>query len=407
VKGINKFKRNSQRRKGNRMNTSALLVISYSLIAGVVGIGTVSADQTTLGGQSLASVWEPASESTVLRNNLPDLGESPKILAQATGEQSPSAAAEPQSAKCLEFAQDLNADLGEVLRAGCQPTLGQMKKLMDNPVGNVAMFMNQFDYIQMENPTADRTSYQSVYTGILQFPKSINEDWNLINRVVFTVPSLPFDQDKIDEGFGSTLGTILPPSDSGPLPIDLFEGRTTDFGDMFYVGFFSPKKGIKHTGGGTSVWGVGLDLAFPTAQEDILGTGKYSGGPSALYAYLGPKWVFAGLLQHYKSFAGDADRADVNLTNIQYFHYYALNPTTSIGAGPTITANWEQDSDNRWTVPIGMGINKTINIGKVPVRFGAEVHYSAIRPDDIVGSKWTFRLTMIPAVPAALFKWMQ
>ena len=76
MKGINKFKRNSQRRKGNRMNTSALLVISYSLIAGVVGIGTVSADQTTLGGQSLASVWEPASESTVLRNNLPDLGES-------------------------------------------------------------------------------------------------------------------------------------------------------------------------------------------------------------------------------------------------------------------------------------------------------------------------------------------
>jgi hypothetical protein len=348
----------------------------------------------------------------VFRDNLPDLGESPQLLAQTTDTQPASAAAEPPSAKCLEFAQDLNADLGEVLRAGCQPTTAQMKKLMDNPVGNVAMFLNQFDYIQMENPTADRTSHQANYTGILQFPKSINEDWNLISRVVFTVPSLPFDQNKIDEAVlsspvGSSQGTILPPSAFGGLPIDLFAGRTTGFGDMFYVGFFSPKKGIKHTGGATSVWGVGADIAAPTAQEDVLGTGKWSAGPSALYAYLGPKWVLAGLLQHYKSFAGDDKRADVNLTNIQYFHYYALNPTTSIGAGPTITANWEQDSDNRWTVPVGIGINKTINIGKLPVRFGAEVHYSAIRPDDIVGSKWTYRFTVIPAVPAALFKWMQ
>jgi len=394
------------------MNARALSLISYSLIAGALSVGTVSADQTTLGGKSLASAWEPASESAVYRNNLPYLGESPQLLAQTTDAQPASAAAEPPSAKCLEFAQDLNADIGEVLRAGCQPSTGQMKKLMDNPVGNVAMFLNQFDYIQMENPTADRTSYQSNYTGILQFPKSISEDWNLISRVVFTVPSVPFDQNKIDEFFedtpvGSSQGTILPPPDSGGLPIDLFEGRTTGFGDMFYVGFFSPKKGIKHTGGATSVWGLGADLAAPTAQEDVLGTGKWSAGPSALYAYLGPKWVLAGLLQHYKSFAGDDKRADVNLTNIQYFHYYALNPTTSIGAGPTITANWEQDSDNRWTVPIAMGFNKTINIGKLPVRFGAEVHYSAIRPDDIVGAKWTFRFTAIPAVPAALFKWMQ
>ena len=336
---------------------------------------------------------------------------SPQLLAQATDAQPASSAAEP-SAKCIEFAQDLNADIGEVLRAGCQPNAGQMKKLMDNPVGNVAMFLNQIDYIQMENPTADRTSHQTNYTGILQFPKSINEDWNLISRVVFTVPSLPFDQNKIDEFFenspiGSSQGSILPPPESGGLPIDLFPGRTTGFGDMFYVGFFSPKKGIKHTGGATSVWGVGADIAAPTAQEGVLGTGKWSTGPAALYAYLGPKWVLAGLLQHYKSFAGDDARADVNLTNIQYFHYYALNPTTSIGAGPTITANWKQNSDNRWTVPLGIGINKTINIGKLPVRFGAEMHYSAIRPDDIVGSKWTYRFTVIPAVPAALFSWMQ
>jgi hypothetical protein len=403
----------TQKRKQEMLTLSTSSLIFCSLIAGALSIGTVSAAQTTPRDNSLTSAWELASESIVLGNNHTDPGEPTTLVAQASSEESQAAAAaEPPSAKCLEFAHDINADLGEVLKANCKPTLGQMKKLMDNPVGNVAMFINQIDYTQMENPNGDRTSYMTNYTGIAQFPKSISEDWNLINRVVFTVPSMPIDQGKVDAdgGYGTSQGTVLPPTDPGLaslLPIDLFEGRTTGFGDMYYVGFFSPKAPINHDGGGKSVWGLGFDVAFPTASEDILGTGKWSGGPSALYAYLGPKWTLAGLMQHYNSFAGDDDRDNVNLTSIQYFYYYALNPTTSIGAGPTINVNWEQNSDNRWTVPVGIGLNKTINMGKVPVRFALEAQYTTIKPDDIVGSNWNIRFSMIPAVPAALFDWMQ
>jgi hypothetical protein len=89
------------------------------------------------------------------------------------------------------------------------------------------------------------------------------------------------------------------------------------------------------------------------------------------------------------------------MTNIQYFWYYSINPTMSIGAGPNIIANWEADSSDRWTVPVGIGINKTVNFGKLPVRFGLEFHYSVIRPDTL-GSEWDVRFYMIPAVPAAL-----
>jgi len=31
------------------------------------------------------------------------------------------------------------------MRAGCESTLGQMSKLMDNPIGNVAMWFHQVD----------------------------------------------------------------------------------------------------------------------------------------------------------------------------------------------------------------------------------------------------------------------
>jgi hypothetical protein len=55
---------------------------------------------------------------------------------------------------------------------------------------------------------------------------------------------------------------------------------------------------------------------------------------------------------------------------------------------------------------VGLGINRTFQFGKVPVRIGFEAHYSAIMPDDIPGSRWDLRFFIIPAAPSALFKWM-
>ena len=58
-------------------------------------------------------------------------------------------------------------------------------------------------------------------------------------------------------------------------------------------------------------------------------------------------------------------------------------------------------------MPVGIGINTTVNLGKVPVRFGLEFHKSVIKPDDVPGSDYDVRFYVIPAVPSALFKWMQ
>jgi hypothetical protein len=335
---------------------------------------------------------------------LPDFG-TPLHVAQAPAESTDEKAS--MSRECEAFALDPGADVGDVMRAGCEPTLAQMSALMDNPLGNVAMLFTQFDWTRMENQDNGETANKGNYMGIAQFPKGLGKDWNLINRIVWNVPSMPLDQDKIDDFGTGPGGGFLPPAGSPPTPIDLFDGRTTGFGDMYYVGLFSPKKPIELDNGAKVVWGLGFDLGLPTASDDLLGTGKWTAGPSALGVYLGPKWKLGALAQQYWDFAGDDDRDDVNLTNLQYFWYYSLNSTTSIGAAPNIIANWEQSSGNKWTVPVGIGANKTFQFGKVPVRIGAEVHYSAIQPDDVPGAEWNFRFYIIPAAPAALFKWMQ
>ena len=69
----------------------------------------------------------------------------------------------------------------------------------------------------------------------------------------------------------------------------------------------------------------------------------------------------------------------------------------SIGMGPTISIDWEADSDNALTLPIGLGVTKTTRWGKLPVKLRAEIHYSVIRPDDY-GTEWNFRLQVTPVI---------
>jgi len=93
-------------------------------------------------------------------------------------------AGSPVSEECLKLTADIDADLGDVINAGCKPSLAQMSALMDNPLGNVAMLFTQFDYYKMQDPESSNTAYKGAYTGIFQFPKKLNDDWNLISRVI-------------------------------------------------------------------------------------------------------------------------------------------------------------------------------------------------------------------------------
>ena len=112
------------------------------------------------------------------------------------------------SAECQAFRADINANVSDLVRAGCEPTLAQMSKLMDNPLGNVAMLFTQGDWTRLENRKFGKSEDQYLYTGIAQFPKKLSDDWNLINRVVWTVPSAPVNQNRIDDFSGGQVNRL-------------------------------------------------------------------------------------------------------------------------------------------------------------------------------------------------------
>jgi len=90
----------------------------------------------------LTSVGSPVFAAAPLNGEpnpfaLPEFA-TPLHLAQAPSESSDEKA--PMSPECEAFALDPNADVGDIMRAGCEPTLAQMSALMDNPLSNVAMW---------------------------------------------------------------------------------------------------------------------------------------------------------------------------------------------------------------------------------------------------------------------------
>ena len=81
------------------------------------------------------------------------------------------------------------------------------------------------------------------------FPPSVSEHWNLINRVLVPVVSVPVNKDA-GRLFGLSPSEVISDPDFPGLLADPFD-RTTGLGDLTYIGVLSPKEPIKteSTGG--------------------------------------------------------------------------------------------------------------------------------------------------------------
>ena len=151
------------------------------------------------------------------------------------------------------------------------------------------------------------------------------------------------------------------------------------------------------------VWGAGATFKFPTASDDILGSSKYQAGPAAMLFYIERPWVLGALVQHWWSYAGDSSAAGVSRTDIQYVCRYSLPKAWSVGMGPTISIDWNARNDDRLTVPVGLGLTKTIRVGKLPVKLRAEAQYSVVSPRSF-GSEWRFVFRIAPVIPSPFSK---
>jgi hypothetical protein len=105
------------------------------------------------------------------------------------------------------------------------------------------------------------------------------------------------------------------------------------------------------------------------------------------------------IINNIWSFAGDENKSDVNFMTFQPFINYNF-PDFYLTFSPIITANWEEDSDNQWTVLLGIGAGKLIKLGKLPVNLNVNYFNNVVKPE--FAADWQLRILAAVLLPTSI-----
>ncbi|MEN8129803.1 MAG: hypothetical protein ABFS45_06325 [Pseudomonadota bacterium] len=207
------------------------------------------------------------------------------------------------------------------------------------------------------NPLANMTAFnmQNYYIGELtDSDEDANQFWFRFAK--------PFSVADTDWLLRASL-----PINSFPTPPD--GDKETGLGDLNLFTAY-----LLDTGNPAVSFGIGPQLTVPTATEDELGSEKWSAGlVNVLFNASSPKFQYGYLLSWQHSFAGEGDRADVNVAALQPFAFYQLGGGSYLRAAPIWAYNLE---NNNYSVPLGVGIGRVIRKGNTVYNFFVEPQFS-------------------------------
>ena len=177
-------------------------------------------------------------------------------------------------------------------------------------------------------------------------------------------------------------------------------GRSFGLGDIEFTSFLARDESKRFL---KSIGGLGPTIIFKSATDDRMGLGKWSIGPTVAIIRMPYPWVHGVLARNLWSFAGDSERADVNLLLIQPFVNYNFTNGWYLTSTPSILANWKAESKrNRWTVPIGGGVGKVVFRGeKYPINIRLQSFYLLEKPD--IAPDWTILFNFRILFPEKLY----
>jgi hypothetical protein len=255
----------------------------------------------------------------------------------------------------------------------------EISNKLNNPGSSLAQLNFKFNWSRYKGDLPGSRSQDSLsmdFQPVLPF--KLSDGGNFILRPTIPLVWQPnFDAGKggFDENFGL-----------GDSQIDAFYSRT------------DAKRGF--------MWGAGGVAQFPTHTDSALGKDQYQAGPAAFAGMMG-KWGSAGLFpQHLWNIGGNGEGYTAT-TVVQPWYWFSMGDGWQVGGSPSIVYDWaHDDSDQAWTVPVNLGLAKTIMVGKMPVKIKLEVIYYIQQPDAF-GPAWGLQLTITPVVKnvfAGLFK---
>ena len=138
------------------------------------------------------------------------------------------------------------------------------------------------------------------------------------------------------------------------------------------------------------IWGAGPVVQLPT-HTNGLGNKNWGMGASFVVLHMehGDPWVFGALVNNVWSLTSDKAGGKFSNGILQPFLNYNLPGGLYLTSAPIVTVNWEADSGQQWTVPLGGGVGKIFHLGKLPVNTQLSAYYNVVHPD--FGPRWQLR----------------
>lgn len=232
--------------------------------------------------------------------------------------------------------------------------IAEMARAVQNPVASLISLPFQNNTTFKWGPQEEVLNVTNIQPVL---PFTLGQKWNLITRTIFPLISQP---------------AILPDQD-----------RIFGLGPTVFSSFLSPSKASKF------IWGGGFALQIPTETNDRLGPGVWGLGPSVVLVGMPGDFVVGALLNNIWSLGGDTK---VNFLFTQWFVNYNMSNGWYLTSAPIITANWEADEGNKWTVPLGGGAGKIFRMGSQPMNLNFQIYYNVASPE--FGGKWNSRIQL-------------
>jgi hypothetical protein len=252
-----------------------------------------------------------------------------------------------------------------------KPSADEMAAKLLNPANPIMKIGNNFDYVSYDGDlpgAGDQTQFKYLFLTI--FPFKLDNGNSIMVR-----PAIPII---FDQG--------LPNGAGG------YDDVGTDLADIGYDLIYT---GMTKTG---TLWAYGMAGTIPAASDDRLGKDLWAVGPEVMLGKAGKWGAFGALLSHQVDVAGSGS-GSINLTSLNYFYGFPLKDGWSIGAGPTITYDHDAASGQELTLPVGVGINKTLILGGRPWQFSLQYYNNVVRPD-AYAAEHTLRFGITPVVSA-------
>ena len=179
----------------------------------------------------------------------------------------------------------------------------------------------------------------------------------------------------------------------------------------FNLGNISADVAIGKTWPSKTITILGVFAGFPTATDTDLRTSEVTFGPEIMVAQLFDWGALGLMVNHAWGLGSDSDIANpdefsilenvprhASVTAGQYFYVINLSNAWQITGQPTWSYNHNADEGNRFTFPLGTGVNKVIIIGNTPVKFSLQYWYYIASPESF-GPKNQIRFQIAPVVP--------